>query len=70
MPVSPNSHAKFCIRLRKALFLDFGPTDEILKDAPQNFIFGADDSVPNDVDQEKLRKIVDYIHTWRQTHNK
>jgi len=26
--------------------------------------------VPNDVDQEKLRKIVDYIHTWRQTHNK
>ena len=44
--------------------------DEILKDAPRNFIFGADDSVPNDVDQEKLRKIVDYIHTWRQTHNK
>ena len=42
--------------------------DEILKDAPANFIFGADDSVANDVDQEKLRKIVDYIHTWRQTH--
>jgi uroporphyrinogen decarboxylase len=42
--------------------------DEILKDAPANFIFGADDSVPNDVDQEILRKIVDYIHTWRQTH--
>lgn len=42
--------------------------DEILRDAPANFIFGADDSVPNDVDQEKLRKIVDYIHTWRQTH--
>ncbi|MCI6308900.1 MAG: hypothetical protein SPE73_03950 [Prevotella sp.] len=52
------------------MFLDFGPTDEILKDAPHNFIFGADDSVPNDVEQEKLRKIVDYIHTWRQTHNK
>lgn len=44
--------------------------DEILKDAPANFIFGADDSVFNDVDQEVLRKIVDYIHTWRQTHNK
>ena len=42
--------------------------DEILKDAPANFIFGADDSVFNDVDQETLRKLVDYIHTWRQTH--
>lgn len=42
--------------------------DEILKDAPANFIFGADDSLFNDVDQETLRKLVDYIHTWRQTH--
>ena len=42
--------------------------DEILKNAPANFIFGADDSVFNDVDQEVLRKLVDYIHTWRQTH--
>lgn len=42
--------------------------DEILKQAPANFIFGADDSVFNDVDQEVLRKLVDYIHTWRQTH--
>lgn len=44
--------------------------DEILKNAPANFIFGADDSVFNDVDQETLRKLVDYIHTWRQTHKK
>lgn len=44
--------------------------DEILKNAPANFIFGADDSVFNDVDQEVLRKLVDYIHTWRQTHKK
>jgi uroporphyrinogen decarboxylase len=44
--------------------------DEILQNAPANFIFGADDSVFNDVDQEVLRKIVDYIHTWRQTHQK
>ena len=44
--------------------------DEILKDAPANFIFGADDSVFNDVDQETLRKLVDYIHTWRQTHKR
>ena len=44
--------------------------DEILQQAPANFIFGADDSVFNDVDQEVLRKLVDYIHTWRQTHKK
>ncbi|MBQ7415397.1 MAG: hypothetical protein IJV09_08210 [Prevotella sp.] len=44
--------------------------DEILKDAPANFIFGADDSVFNDVNQEVLRKLVDYIHSWRQTHKK
>ena len=44
--------------------------DEILKNAPANFIFGADDSVFNDVEQETLRKLVDYIHTWRQTHRK
>ena len=31
---------------------------------------GADDSVFNDVDQETLRKLVDYIHTWRQTHKR
>ena len=44
--------------------------DEILRNAPQNFILGADDSVPNDSDPEKLRALVDYVHTWRQTHNK
>lgn len=44
--------------------------DAILKDAPANFIFGADDSLPNDSDPEKIRQLVDYIHTWRQTHNK
>lgn len=42
--------------------------DEILKDAPANFFFGADDSLPNDIDPERVRIIVDYIHTWRQTH--
>jgi len=44
--------------------------DQILENAPQNFIFGADDSLPNDVDQEKVRRAVDYIHTWRLTHSK
>lgn len=43
--------------------------DEILKNAPDNFIFGADDSLPNDSDPEKIRQLVDYIHTWRLTHN-
>lgn len=42
--------------------------DEILKEAPANFIFGADDSLPNDSDPEKIRQLVDYIHTWRLTH--
>lgn len=42
--------------------------DEILRNAPANFILGADDSVPNDSDSEKLRALVDYVHSWRQTH--
>lgn len=42
--------------------------DEILKNAPANFILGADDSVPNDSDPDKLRALVDYVHSWRQTH--
>lgn len=43
--------------------------DKILSNAPANFVFGADDSLPNDIDPERVRQIVDYIHTWRQTHN-
>lgn len=42
--------------------------DEILKNAPANFILGADDSLPNDIDPERVRIIVDYAHNWRQTH--
>ena len=44
--------------------------DEILRNAPSNFILGADDSVPNDSDPEKLRALVDYVHSWRATHKK
>ena len=44
--------------------------DEILKNAPDNFVLGADDSIPNDSDPEKLRALVDYVHTWRVTHKK
>lgn len=42
--------------------------DEILKDAPANFILGGDDSLPNDIEPERVRIIADYVHTWRQTH--
>ena len=42
--------------------------DEILKNAPDNFILGADDSIPNDSDPERVRALVDYVHSWRQTH--
>ena len=42
--------------------------DEILKNSPANFILGADDSIPNDSDPERVRALVDYVHSWRQTH--
>jgi uroporphyrinogen decarboxylase len=43
--------------------------DEVLKNAPQNFILGADCTIPSNTDVDKLRSIIDYTHTWRQTHN-
>lgn len=42
--------------------------DKVLENAPQNFILGADCTVPGDTDWEKLRAVIDYAHTWRQTH--
>lgn len=42
--------------------------DKVLKDAAPNFILGADCTVPGDTDWEKLRAVIDYAHTWRQTH--
>ena len=44
--------------------------DKVLENAPQNFILGADCTVPGDTDWEKLRAVIDYAHTWRQTHKK
>ena len=44
--------------------------DKVLESAPQNFILGADCTVPGETDWEKLRAVIDYAHTWRQTHNK
>ena len=42
--------------------------DELLKNASPNFILGADCTVPSDTDWDKLRAVIDYAHTWRQTH--
>jgi uroporphyrinogen decarboxylase len=42
--------------------------DELLKNASPNFILGADCTVPGDTDWDKLRAVIDYAHTWRQTH--
>ena len=36
--------------------------------APENF--GADCTVPGETDWEKLRAVIDYAHTWRETHKK
>ena len=44
--------------------------DKVLENAPQNFILGADCTVPGDTDWDKLRAVIDYAHTWRQTHKK
>ena len=42
--------------------------DKVLENASPNFILGADCTVPGDTDWEKLRAVIDYAHTWRQTH--
>ena len=42
--------------------------DKVLEKAPQNFILGADCTVPGETDWEKLRAVIDYAHTWRLTH--
>ncbi|MDR3261233.1 MAG: hypothetical protein LBT78_05290 [Tannerella sp.] len=50
-----------------------GSIDEIKKEvddvfrnnAPQNFIFAANCTVPSDTSWEILRDVIDYAHTWR-----
>ena len=44
--------------------------DKVLSNAPDNFILGADCTVPGDTEYSRLRTIIDYAHTWRQTHKK
>ncbi len=42
--------------------------DSIMEAAPKNFMFGADCTVPRGTDLNLLRRVIDYVHTWRQTH--
>jgi uroporphyrinogen decarboxylase len=44
--------------------------DKVLENASPNFILGADCTVPGTTDWEKLRAVIDYAHSWRQTHKK
>ena len=44
--------------------------DKVLSNAPDNFILGADCTVPSDTEYSRLRAVIDYAHTWRQTHKK
>lgn len=44
--------------------------DKVLENAPANFILGADCTIPGDTDYDKLRAVIEYAHTWRQTHKK
>jgi uroporphyrinogen decarboxylase len=39
--------------------------DKALNEAPANFIFGADCTVPGNTDWETLRSIIQKAHTYR-----
>ena len=40
-------------------------TDEVFKNAPQNFIFAANCTVPGETSWETIRSTIDYAHNWR-----
>jgi uroporphyrinogen decarboxylase len=42
----------------------------VLENAAPDFILGADCTVPGETDWDKLRAVIDYAHTWRETHKK
>ncbi len=42
--------------------------DSVLAKGPQNLILGANCTVPDSTSSERIRAIVDYVHSWRQTH--
>jgi uroporphyrinogen decarboxylase len=39
--------------------------DKVLSEASQNFILGADCTVPSETPYDKLRALIDYAHDWR-----
>jgi uroporphyrinogen decarboxylase len=42
--------------------------DKVMADAPQNFILGADCTIPGTVPLQTLRTVIDYAHNWRTEH--
>ena len=42
--------------------------DKVMENAPANFILGADCTVPSNTDYDRLRAIIDYVHSWRYNH--
>lgn len=46
----------------------YAQVDKVLSEGPQNIILGANCTVPDSTASERLRAVVDYVHTWRQTH--
>lgn len=42
--------------------------DKVFENAPQNFILGADCTIPGSTDYDKLRAVIEYAHNWRKTH--
>ncbi|MEO5426240.1 uroporphyrinogen decarboxylase family protein, partial [Bacteroides ovatus] len=42
--------------------------DKVMDNAPANFILGADCTVPSNTDYDRLRAIIDYVHSWRYNH--
>lgn len=42
--------------------------DKVLRDAPANFILGADCTVPSETSWQTLRAVIDYAHNWRINH--
>ena len=59
---------RLCVIAKGSIEEAKAEVDKVLENASPNFILGADCTVPGDTDWEKLRAVIDYAHTWRQTH--
>lgn len=44
--------------------------DKVFAVAPDQFVLGADCTVPSDQDLSKIRAAIEYAHNWRATHKK